>query len=202
MAVPSTNRFNQLKEAKQILEVDMDNAAILLPEGAPSIGTKNLNGCSGIAILGRAFIPAHIAPLPLHSLGANPDRVVQPNEGDEHFKRLMDTVQSLFANHTQSFPTKTTAWGVFGRFRDEIALPEKVHIAQERLSKLGLPLKPAFFDVRVPNSPMAPAAGTVIGLVPKGMSYLYPEDRLLHSLNFNVETGGLTELLMCSVTIF
>lgn len=190
MAASRTNRFRQLQQAGQLLEVKMDTAAILLPGNLNSIGTQNLNGCTGIAVLGQALILAHIAPLPPHPLGTSSNRVIGADEGDKHFERLVDEVKSLFESNKRLFPARTTAWGIFGRFRGDVAMPEKVKIAEQRFSKLGLPLKPAFYDVQIASLRADPAAGTVIGLIREGKSYLFVEDKLLHTVDFSIETAA------------
>ena len=73
----ATNRYEQLKGIGQILEVPMDRADFLLPGRITAIGTRDLNGCSGVAILGQAIILAHIAPLPPHPEGASPARQIK-----------------------------------------------------------------------------------------------------------------------------
>lgn len=187
MATSRKNRFQQLQDIGQLVEVKMDSAAILLPGKPIAIGTQNLNGYTGIAVLGRAIILAHIAPLPPHLLGASSSREIHPDEGDKHFERLVDAVQTLHKNNSSLFPAQTSVWGNFGRFRDEVAMPDKVEIAKQRFSKLGLPMKPAFYDVQA-ASLHASSAGTVVGFIKDGKTHLLVEDKPVHAIDFSVET--------------
>jgi hypothetical protein len=58
--------FETLLNAGQLLEVAMNDVKVLLPTtGKRAIGTKELNGCSTVAILGSsAILLSHVSPLP------------------------------------------------------------------------------------------------------------------------------------------
>ncbi|KAK5722192.1 hypothetical protein LTS12_027574, partial [Elasticomyces elasticus] len=180
------NRVVQLKNAGQLLEVEMDEAKILLPGGGlAAIGTRDLNACSGIAILGRAMILAHIAPLPPHDLGASQQREIEPGEGEAHFESLLLEVQTLYNTHISHFPNRTTTWAIFGTFEGEIAMPGKLEIARQRFHAMGLPMRSALYTIGKASERTNPAAGTVLGVLQSGITYLYVEDQLKDSINFN-----------------
>nr|POF16683.1 hypothetical protein CFP56_71324 [Quercus suber] len=188
MAANVIGRFTQLERQGLIREVQMNDVQVQLPDGV--IGTQNLNGCTAIAVLGRAIILAHIVPLPPHPLGASPNRKVEAGEGDDHFTRCLDAVRRLYDHNRELFPSRTTAWGIFGRYRGVVGMPEKLQIATQQFHKMGLPSRPAFYDVQPSDSPRRPGAGTVIGVAKDGMTYLYVEDEIKHSVNFNVAVNA------------
>ncbi|KAK1050694.1 hypothetical protein LTR74_016975 [Friedmanniomyces endolithicus] len=173
----ATNRYVQLKNAGQLMEVEMETAKILLPGGAIAIGTKDLNACSGIAILGEAIILAHIAPLPPHPLGTSQQRLIVQGEGEAHFETVMNMVQELYNTHKSRFPSQSTSWAIFGRFEGKIAMPEKLAIAKRRFQIMGLPMKFAQYDIAKASERTNPAVGTVIGVLQNRKTYLYVEDQ-------------------------
>jgi hypothetical protein len=94
----------------------MDTVEILLQGTPVAIGTRNLNPCTGLVTLGdKAIILAHVVPLLPHPLGASPQRVIQPGEGEAHFISILNEVQRLYNDHKSSFPDRTTSWAIFGR---------------------------------------------------------------------------------------
>lgn len=184
----ASSRYEQLKRAGKLLEVEMDKADILLPDGPVAIGTKNLNSCSGLVILGEsAIILAHIAPLPPHPQGASPQRIVRPDEGENHFRGILNDVQGLYNNHKSRFPSQATSWAIFGKFEGAVAMPEKLEIARQTFYSWGLPMKCALYNIEKASNRTNPAAGTVIGVMQDRKTYLYVEDKLQDSINFNQE---------------
>lgn len=179
------NRFVQLQKAGHLLEVSMDAADILLPGGRLAIGTRNLNSCSGIVILGEAIILAHIAPLPPHPLGAASSRLLRPGEGEVHFNNVFDVVERLYNEHRNLFPDRTTSWAIFGSLGGNIAMPAKLAIAKDRFSAMGLPMRFAAYEVAEPSERKNPAAGTIIGVLQNRKTYLYVEDQIKDSIDFN-----------------
>ncbi|KAK5674002.1 hypothetical protein LTS10_013240 [Elasticomyces elasticus] len=171
----------------------MDEAKILLPGGLAAIGTRDLNACSGIAILGRAMIMAHIAPLPPHDLGASQQREIEPGEGEAHFESLLLEVQTLYNTHISHFPNRTTTWAIFGTFEGEIAMPEKLEIARQRFHAMGLPMRSALYTIGKASERTNPAAGTVLGVLQHGITYLYVENQLEDSINFNDQPTSTTK---------
>lgn len=191
----ATNRYIQLKDAGHLLEVEMDTVKILLPGGPIAIGTKNLNSCSGLVVLGeQAIILAHIAPLPPHPLGASSQRPVVPGEGEAHFKNMLNKVHGLYNIHKSRFPAQTTSWAIFGRFEAKIAMPEKLEMAKHYFASLGLPMKCAQYDIAKASDRTNPAAGTVIGVLQNRKAYLYVEDQLQDSIDFNQKARATSSM--------
>lgn len=153
-----------------------------------AIGTKDLNACSGIAFLGEAIILAHIAPLPPHPLGASKQRSIAPGEGEAHFERLLNVVQELYNRHRPSFSSQTTSWAIFGSFEGMVVTPEKLAIATQRFQTWGLPMRFAQYDIAKASERTNPVAGTVIGVLQNRKTYLYVEDQLKDSIDFNDRT--------------
>nr|POF16694.1 hypothetical protein CFP56_71335 [Quercus suber] len=151
--------------------------------------------------LGRAIILAHISPVPTHaSYRLDPRRVILPDEGDNHFNNLLDSIQQLYNVNRAYFPARSTGWGVFGRYQSindhgqaEITwMSEKLDILRQRLSSLGLSTSPIFYDVKRAQERSDPAAGTVIGIIMNGKTYLYVEDVVRHSFDFGSASATAT----------
>ncbi|KAK1091530.1 hypothetical protein LTR48_006114 [Friedmanniomyces endolithicus] len=85
--------FAKLDDEEQILTVGMNEVAILEPDDDyVAIGTQNLNGCSGVVVMGRGIIMAHISPYPTaRSDNGNSDG----RAGMRHFAELLAEVRDL-----------------------------------------------------------------------------------------------------------
>lgn len=133
----------------------------------------------------EAIILAHIAPLPPHPLGASQQRPIVPGEGEAHFESVLHVVQELYNRHKSQYPSQTTSWAIFGRFEGTTAMPKKLAIAKRRFQAMGLPMKFAQYDIAKASERINPAAGTVVGVLQNRKTYLYVEDQVRDSINFN-----------------
>ncbi|CAK4035031.1 Hypothetical predicted protein [Lecanosticta acicola] len=64
-------------------------------------------------------------------------------------------------------------------------MPEKLEIARQHFASLGMPMKCAQYDIAKASDRSNPAAGTVIGVLQNQKVYLYVEDKLKDSTDFN-----------------
>ncbi|KAK0837921.1 hypothetical protein LTS02_017869 [Friedmanniomyces endolithicus] len=155
--------FARLDDEEQILTVDMNEVAILEPDDDyVAIGTRDLNACSGVVIMGRGIIMAHISPYPTgRSDNGNSDGLA----GMRHFAELLAEVRDLHNQHSTLFSDDAVGWGISARFEGEVPLEHHIDLATRMFSAMGLPQQPAFCDVHIPrrdDSP--PAKGTAVAL--------------------------------------
>ncbi|TKA57849.1 hypothetical protein B0A55_13472, partial [Friedmanniomyces simplex] len=112
-------------------------------------------------------------------------RPIVPGEGEAHFESVLHVVQELYNRHKSQYPSQTTSWAIFGRFEGTTAMPEKLAIAKRRFQAMGLPMKFAQYDIAKASERINPAAGTVVGVLQNRKRYLYVEDQVRDSINFN-----------------
>ena len=108
--------FHHYSKYRQLLEVGVDDVKVLLPDSNEmAIGTRGLNGCTCVVILGpRAILLAHISPLP--GRAADWERASEDarrRAGDDHHRRLLGTIETLVRQNARHFPSSDTAWGIF-----------------------------------------------------------------------------------------
>ncbi|KAK0928934.1 hypothetical protein LTR29_017230 [Friedmanniomyces endolithicus] len=155
--------FARLDDEEQILTVGMNEVAILEPDDDyVAIGTQNLNGCSGVVVMGRGIIMAHISPYPT---GRSDNGNSDGRAGMRHFAELLAEVRDLHNQHSTLFSDDAVGWGIFARFEGEVPLEHHMDLATRMFSAMGLPQQPAFYDVHIPrrdDSP--PAKGTAVAL--------------------------------------
>ena len=170
----SGSLFHTLREAGQLLEVGMNDVNLLLPgSGHMSIGTRGLNGCTCVVILGEAIILAYVSPLPgnIQQLTRSTQNLTQLSS--EHHQRFLQAVTNLVRQNARWFPTSTTAWGVFA-CNEEGGLQSVFTQFRSHLATMGYEIRPAFYrniDSRLVRSPK----GELVGLRRAGVSELYLE---------------------------
>ncbi|KAK1082678.1 hypothetical protein LTR48_006828 [Friedmanniomyces endolithicus] len=181
-------KFTALSTAGKLLEVNMNDVGILLPQDRvrTSIGTQRLNGCTAIVVLGQAIIIAHIAPLPPGSSTTRPPSVTA---GDRHFNQMMDDVQTLLMINRAYFPPRTTAWGIFGKFEGS-SMKEKEDITTQRFAALGLTSRHIYYNVQLAQTRTKAAAGEVAVVRNDQVAALYVEDEVKMTVDF---TKGVTQ---------
>ncbi|EME43623.1 hypothetical protein DOTSEDRAFT_25545 [Dothistroma septosporum NZE10] len=74
-------------------------------------------------------------------------------------------------------------------------MPQKLEIARQRLTSLGLPMKCAQYDIAKASDRTKPAAGTVIGVLQNQKVYLYVEDQLKDSIDFDPQARATSSTL-------
>ncbi len=168
--------YARLKVRNCLLEVAMNQTSILRPGSQHlAIGTKDLRGCSGIAVIGDAIMLSHISPLPTEQSHSS-----TLDAGLRHFADKMAEVRNLFIAHRALFREGTAAWGSFARFKEEVPLEHHLQLAARVFSSLGLSVTPAFYDIYEPrrtNPP--PGEGTIVAILGAGNDpQLYVEDEL------------------------
>ncbi|KAK0887392.1 hypothetical protein LTR02_017268 [Friedmanniomyces endolithicus] len=148
--------FARLDDEEQILTVDMNEVAILEPDDDyVAIGTRDLNACSGVVIMGRGIIMAHISPYPTgRSDNGNSDGLA----GMRHFAELLAEVRDLHNQHSTLFSDDAVGWGISARFEGEVPLEHHMDLATRMFSAMGLPQQPAFCDVHIPRRDDSPPA--------------------------------------------
>ncbi|KAK0929241.1 hypothetical protein LTR29_017150 [Friedmanniomyces endolithicus] len=158
--------YARLKVRNCLLEVAMNQTSILRPGSQHlAIGTKDLRGCSGIAVIGDAIILSLILPLPTEQSHSS----TSSDAGLRHFADKMAEVHNLFIAHRALFREGTAAWGIFARYKEEVPLDHHLQLAARVFSSLGLSVTPAFYDIYQPRRTNPP---------PGNEAQLYVEDEL------------------------
>ncbi|KAK1083116.1 hypothetical protein LTR48_006517 [Friedmanniomyces endolithicus] len=118
--------FARLDDEEQILTVGMNEVAILEPDDDyVAIGTRDLNACSGVVIMGRGIIMAHISPYPTgRSDNGNSDGLAGINPGVD--SRYPST---KYSNHDveRKYPLERDGMGETVTLHDERQMPEHVY---------------------------------------------------------------------------
>jgi hypothetical protein len=144
-----SSHFDEFQRKGAMLEVKMDEVKILYPDDdRKAIGTRNLNGCSCLVVMGRAYndgiVMAHIGPFTLpgggsgsSSAGSSKDDAV--SRGDKHFMKLFRQVaNAILQSQKRKQFLAPIAWGIFGRFDDEIPLAHLRERAKKAFKDLGI----------------------------------------------------------------
>ncbi|KAF2209131.1 hypothetical protein CERZMDRAFT_87110 [Cercospora zeae-maydis SCOH1-5] len=161
----SASIFNRLEGSDQFIEVGMNEVDILLPESRKvAIRTQNLNECTSIVVLGRATILAHVSPMSTSGT----------KSAEEHHKERLTAIDDMYAKHRGLFPSDTTTWGVFAKYKGE-PMDHIVTQVNNHLSQKGLPVQPAFYNVAKAHTRAAPA-GQLVAIVGQHSTELYLED--------------------------
>lgn len=149
--------FDYCRTQNLLIEVGMNDAKILLPgDRKAAIGTKNLNGCSAIMIMGtQAIVCAHIAP----RAGIDDD------DYRAHHLQWLRAALVLYTKHRSLFSPNTTTWGIFGLTEGE-PLDHIVELVKSNLKANGLDAKPAYYRVTPPVI-RKPPMGELIAVVKK-----------------------------------
>ena len=192
-----------------MLEVKMDEVKILYPDdNRKAIGTRNLNGCSCLVVMGRAYndgiVMAHIGPFTLPGGGGGSSSAGSSKEdavsrGDKHFMKLFRQVANaiLQSQKCKQF-LAPIAWGIFGRFDDEVPLAHLRERAKRAFKDLGIKATYSTYEVLLPGATRLPEKGTVFAV--RNESHgpeLYVED----VLKYPEDNTGALELEMRNLGI-
>ncbi|OCK74115.1 hypothetical protein K432DRAFT_211566, partial [Lepidopterella palustris CBS 459.81] len=166
--------FSSLHIAGQLLEVRMDGVDIFLPSsGKRAIGTRGLNGCSCVVIMGSTAI------ILAQGRGTEVDLTRDlSRESHEHHEEALTAVADLVRQHNGHFPPSTTAWGIFGWSQEEGHLRSVKDQVQTHLKDMGYEMNPAFYeqmDVRA----IVPPKGELVGFIRNNVAELWLEKRRL-----------------------
>ncbi|KAI7205978.1 hypothetical protein KC343_g7726 [Hortaea werneckii] len=161
--------FQMYLGRSDFVEVGMNDLQILLPGlGKKAIGTRNLNGCTAVAILGDALLVAHISP-----------RADPRSPGEDHLKRHLASISSLYTRYRNYFPEHTTTWTFFGTLGGS-PMQHVVNEVQAHLKRDGLHAKPNFYPV-APATTKGLAAGEMIAAIRPKAVELYFEKCLIET---------------------
>ena len=106
--------YTQFANSGKLLDVEVEGVQILLPTSDKiAIGTKGLNGCTCVVILGSAIIMAHISPIPGRFSQLVNSKADLPKASHDHHESLLARIKSLHNDNLKHFPPKSTAWGIF-----------------------------------------------------------------------------------------
>ena len=133
--------FQAYLSRSDFVEAGMNDLDILLPGTRKrAIGTRNLNGCTAIAILGNALLVAHIFP-----------RGDPKSPGEEHLKRHLSSIISLYTQYENHFLKYMTTWAFFGTLGGSL-MRSVVETVKTHLSRAGLLVQPKFYQVAPANT--------------------------------------------------
>lgn len=151
----------------EFVEVGINDLQILLPGSRKiAIGTRNLNGCTAVAILGDALLVAHISP-----------RADPRSPGEDHLKRHLDSITSLYTRYQKYFPKHTTTWAFFGTLGGS-PIQNVVKTVQTHLNRDGLRVQPKSYQV-APANTKGLSAGETIAAIRTDAIELYFEKSLI-----------------------
>lgn len=168
------SQFARYKGARRLLVVEMNEAQILKPDNQAfnAIGTKDLNACVCIVILGQAIIMAHCSVYPP---GAQDDRLdvdIDNTTNSAFLSGVLRQVRQLYDQNLQYFPQGSASWGIFARFksgREPSVLQNTKRVTAEWFLNWGLPYTPAYYDVEpiANRDEWKPGHGTVVAVFRK-----------------------------------
>jgi hypothetical protein len=174
MSYSTQSRLAQAEALHRVEVVPMNKVKFLPFTEKPSIGTRDLAGCSVVVIASiYGAILAHIPPRPIpNTPGAS--------DGDRNVARLMAEVESLFNQNKNFFPEADT-YSIVAVYGGQIALPDQKEIIESKIGDMGL--KPFNGILYVtPRDPTNSAHGTVfVDAYNRGTQkpLVYTEDRLV-----------------------
>ena len=124
--------------------------------GPGCLGTMDLNGCTGVAIVSSAgAILAHISPRAPYG---DPEEAT----GDAHAIEMMSIMRAHFNSRRTSFGnSETYCVVIYGVFEGEVAMPDQIQIISEELQSWGITPKYVPYAVAWAYQ-RGPAAGTVL----------------------------------------
>ena len=150
--------YSRLQSGNQLLEVGPDDLNILihdLKSRTRAIGTKGLNGCTCVVILGMsAIILAHISPYP-GDFDANTSQNI-PQQSHQHHETSLAAVTSLMKRYLKHFPPSTTAWGVFASNEKSGTVQSIISQVRNCLRELSLDMKCAYYQEENINNIIPP----------------------------------------------
>lgn len=147
LSTAMTSLYQRLKDGRQLLEVGVDDKNILVYNANPrinAIGTKGLNGCTCVVILGKsAIILAHISPYP-GDFDSDTDEDL-PQKSYQHHEDSLTAVTDLMKSHIRHFPASTTAWGIFADDQAAGSVTSIIDQVRDRLRAVSLEMRSAFY---------------------------------------------------------
>ena len=168
--------YSHLRNNRRLLEVGQDDVQLLLPgSSVQGIGTRGLDGCNCVVIIGRAVIMAHITPLPGSTQQRARDSLdVREQVRVAHHERFLQAVTRLVEGNASHFPT---SWGIFS-YGPGSSAPAHAIMAQVQahLAGMGFPMRPAFYQ-SVPVTSVTGSKGELVATCRlTGEILLYLED--------------------------
>jgi hypothetical protein len=164
------SRFHAALQAQQTYE-PMNEVWFrqFIPNGIRAIGTRNLNGCTAVAIVSPfGAILAHIPPQPYLT--------TDPQAGIQNVRAKMMEVVAHYQQNQALFPPGRSSLVVGAIFGGSVALPEHISVIRGILHQYGLVPGLAFYEVTAGGHP-TPAKGTVFIDARQGLPLVYVEDR-------------------------
>ncbi|PPJ52143.1 hypothetical protein CBER1_10992 [Cercospora berteroae] len=174
--------FTRFHSRNELQVVEMNEVALLKPTSAKRvIGTRDLNGCSAILVVGKGIILAHISPYPPQGGSKN-----KSNAGLKHFSAKVKEVVQLFDDNRALFDDETVSWSIFAQMDDETPLEHQLDYAKRKFRKAGLPNEPAYYKVENPRPLTNPVnKGTVVAMIQSdGKCGAYLEGTYLEFANY------------------
>jgi hypothetical protein len=153
----------------------MDEVKVLLPgDEYHSIGTQNLNGCTGLVVLGRGpkrgIVMGHFAPTAIPEQGgsssgesARESKTRGITRGNKHFMDQFRKVALKVSQHPEHFEMSISCC-ILASFENEIPLGDLEKLAGDALSSLKIPLKTYTYNVLMPGALRKPGKGTVVAV--------------------------------------
>lgn len=140
-----------------------------IPNSIRAIGTRNLNGCTAVAVVSPlGAILAHIPPLPYSTQ--------DPNAGLQNVQAKMGEVVFLYQQNQAFFPPGRSSLIVGAIFGDAVALPDHLNCIRGLLAQNGLTPSLALYEV-TGGGHLDAAKGTVFIDARQGSPFVYVEDR-------------------------
>lgn len=173
--------FQHLEETNQLLEVDVDDLKVWLPDlQKRGIGTRGLNGCTCIVLLGEeAILMAHVSPISAgYQKGVPVPNQIIAQTSIEHHDFWLTKVAEKVKEHAEKFPASTTAWGIFSINSEGFFVEGIFQQVKDQLAKMGFSMIPEFYHM-VLSSVEHPAKGEAVAFFRNGVAELYLEDRKL-----------------------
>ncbi|OJJ51380.1 hypothetical protein ASPZODRAFT_127452 [Penicilliopsis zonata CBS 506.65] len=166
----SVTRFYAALQARQMYEVQMNQVHfILFASNIRAIGTRNLNGCTAVAIVSPfAAILAHIPPLPYPT--------TDPYVGLDNVQAKMGEVAFLYQQNRRFFPSDQSSLVVGAIFGGAVALSDHLTCIRGLVEQNGLTAELALYEVNG-GGHLDAAKGTVFIDARHGSPSVYIEDQ-------------------------
>lgn len=176
-----SSRLQDYRQLGGLLEVGMDDVKILTPDSAEmAIGTKGLNGCTCVVILGHnAILLAHISPLP--GLAAGWERVSDEARRiacSDHHRRFLTTIDTLVRQYDRYFPLPNSLWGIFAVDGERGPMQAVADQIQTVVTEMDFYMQQTFYRVMNPRD-ARPPKGELIGVRHPNGPRLYLEGQQL-----------------------
>ncbi|KAK3700532.1 hypothetical protein LTR37_015933 [Vermiconidia calcicola] len=190
----STNSVYELFLNRQaLLEVGVDDikAFVRNTNNVRAIGTRGLNGCTCVVILGNpGIVLAHISPYSGHFREDDTRDISQISY--EHHEQYLRGVAALLGQYRKYFPASSTAWGIFSYVRRGDQPPRTVNSiiqqVQAHLSEMGYSMTPEFYEEKDISTIRPPMGEVVAYFDDNGVAQLYVEHRKVWPQNQQMTT--------------